>query len=362
MCNCNENGNVYNIGMGCCVPMIANPNAYYTKSEVDEKIASGSSGCCITPEEVDEKISAATDGYATEQWVLDQNYISGVDLSNYATKAEIPTVPTNVSSFNNDVPYLTEHQSLSDYATEQWVQNQGYLTEHQSLSAYSTTNEMNNAIASATSGKVDASEVEQEINAATSGMVTSISAGRGISIDSANTISFDLPISAGTYDSTIIEGYKTSATSYCAHAEGNNCLAEGASSHAEGYNTKAIGADSHAEGRNTKANNAHSHAEGFGSETYNDYEHASGLYNKPYVASQTFGDSGNTLFSIGNSHPSHYAYLERHNAFEVRQNGDIYIPNTNESGKTYNTYTMLKLQDVLTSLQSQIDELRTHIQ
>ena len=126
-CNCNEEGKVINIGMGCCVPVVANADAYYTKSEIDEKLEDiVSSGCCITPEEVDEKISAATDGYATEQWVLDQNYITGVDLSNYALKSEIPTVPTNVSAFNNDAGYLTQHQSLSGYATEQYVQNYTY--------------------------------------------------------------------------------------------------------------------------------------------------------------------------------------------------------------------------------------------
>lgn len=125
-CNCNE-GKIINIGMGCCVPIVANADAYYTKSEIDEKLEDiVSSGCCITPEEVDEKISAATDGYATEQWVLDQNYITGVDLSNYALKSEIPTVPTNVSAFNNDAGYLTQHQSLSGYATEQYVQNYTY--------------------------------------------------------------------------------------------------------------------------------------------------------------------------------------------------------------------------------------------
>lgn len=126
-CNCNEESKIINIGMGCCVPVVANADAYYTKSEIDEKLEDiVSSGCCITPEEVDEKISAATDGYATEQWVLDQNYITSVDLSNYALKSEIPTVPTNVSAFNNDAGYLTQHQSLSGYATEQYVQNYTY--------------------------------------------------------------------------------------------------------------------------------------------------------------------------------------------------------------------------------------------
>lgn len=85
---CNCEGKVINIGMGCCTPVVANANHYYTKSEVDEKLDDiVASGCCITPEEVDDKISAATSGYATQQWVEDQGY-------------------------------LTEHQSLEGYVTE----------------------------------------------------------------------------------------------------------------------------------------------------------------------------------------------------------------------------------------------------
>ena len=40
--------------------------------------------------------------------------------------------------------------SLDGYATTGWVESQGYLKEHQSLSAYSTTEQMNQAIGSAT--------------------------------------------------------------------------------------------------------------------------------------------------------------------------------------------------------------------
>ena len=108
---------------------IENADNYYTKHEVDEKIKE-QSGSSITEEEVDEKISAATDDMATEQWVEDKHYITGVDLSDYATKEEIP--------------------SLDGYATEIWVSEQGYLTEHQSLSTYSTTDEVNNLISAAT--------------------------------------------------------------------------------------------------------------------------------------------------------------------------------------------------------------------
>lgn len=68
--------------------------------------------------------------------LFDGNYNS---LSN---KPTIPTVPTNVSAFTNDVGYLTTHQSLNGYATESWVNNQGFLTEHQSLSAYALKTEL----------------------------------------------------------------------------------------------------------------------------------------------------------------------------------------------------------------------------
>ena len=143
------NGNVYNIGMGCCELVLGPVENYYTKPTIDRKLeeitSAITSGCCITPEEVDEKIEEAIsgitvsgvteeqlneaidsakteieaeipslDGYASEQWVLDQHYITGVDLSNYATLQDIPTVPTKVSAFENDVPYLTEHSHCLD--------------------------------------------------------------------------------------------------------------------------------------------------------------------------------------------------------------------------------------------------------
>ena len=56
----------------------------------------------------------------------DEEYALQIDLDTYqekvndslalkADKTEIPTVPTDVSAFTNDVGYLTEHQSLADY-------------------------------------------------------------------------------------------------------------------------------------------------------------------------------------------------------------------------------------------------------
>lgn len=96
-CNCNEEPKCYNINMGCVTPIVANADNYYTKSEVDEKIDDIIiSGGGITSGEV--------------QSMIDES------IADKADKSEIPTIPTNVSAFINDVPYLTEHQDLSNYA------------------------------------------------------------------------------------------------------------------------------------------------------------------------------------------------------------------------------------------------------
>lgn len=495
------NGNIYNIGMGCCEPKLGPIENYYTKPTIDrmlDEITSAiTSGCCITPEEVDEKIDEAIsgitvsgvteeelneaiasakteiegeipslDGYATEQWVEDKHYITGVDLSDYALKSEIPvvptsntaftndagyltehqslsgyateafvsgftydkatidekvagggsfdpsqyynktatdellaekldvtaytpvdlsdyyttgetvnlvesavtrvegeipTVPTSNTAFTNDAGYLTEHQSLSGYATEQWVEDkhyitgvdlsnyatkdnltaatddmatktwvgqQGYLTEHQSLTAYSTTEQVNSAITQAVSGKQDT--LVSSVNIKTINNESLLGSGN-ITIQGGG--GTDAPISAGTGTNSIkesstgntasgdyshAEGNNTKATGKTAHAEGSSSTAGGWYSHAEGANTKATGTSAHAEGYFTNAYGSYSHAEGFYTITQNDGEHASGMYNVSNTGSST---SAKTLFSVGNG----TADNARHNAFEIRQNGDVYV-------------------------------------
>lgn len=98
--------------MGCCQPVLAPIENYYNKWQIDrmlEEIESAiTSGCCITPEEVDDKIESAKteieseipslSGYATEDWVENKGYITGVDLSDYATLEDIPDVDSELSS------------------------------------------------------------------------------------------------------------------------------------------------------------------------------------------------------------------------------------------------------------------------
>lgn len=45
-------------------------------------------------------------------------------LEDYAKKEELPVIPTNISAFENDAGYLTQHQSLDGLATEDFVKEE----------------------------------------------------------------------------------------------------------------------------------------------------------------------------------------------------------------------------------------------
>ena len=49
--------------------------------------------------------------------------VGNIDLSEYAKKTDIPTVPTNISAFTNDKGYLTEHQDISGKADKTELHN-----------------------------------------------------------------------------------------------------------------------------------------------------------------------------------------------------------------------------------------------
>lgn len=120
------------------------------KKYVDDQIATVSGG------------NIDLTGYATESWVEGKGYTTMTaveakgyltkhqDLSTYALKSEIPTIPTKVSAFENDKGYLTAHQDLSTYALK---------SEIPSLTDYSTTAQVQEMISSAIGQIVDGNEV-----------------------------------------------------------------------------------------------------------------------------------------------------------------------------------------------------------
>ena len=101
-----------------------------------------------------------------------------------------------------------------------------------------------------------------------------------------------------------------------------------------GSNNNINGSYSLLVGNNNTISRNYQFAVGYKQKPNNEFETSLGQFNASSKASDTFGDSGNTLFSVGNG----TADNARHNAFEIRQNGDIYIT----SGGTD-----IKLQDNL---------------
>ena len=95
-------------------------------------------------------------------------------------------------------------------------------------------------------------------------------------------------------------------------------------------------------GDTQKANGEYSFAEGQNTIANNRSEHAMGEFNESHHLNNTFGSSGNTLFSIGNGTSD----TNRKNALEVMQNGDIYIYIKDANGVEHK----MCLNDLLTSL------------
>lgn len=150
-------------------------------------------------------------------------------------------------------------------------------------------------------------EISGNVISATGGGGATYSAGTNISIDTANTINCTLPLrAAGSNNTSIKQSTDSSIGSNASlgaafglyNSIGNNTYGAFVS----GYNVRA-----------TK-----------------NYEAGFGHFNNSVTGSTA---SGQTLFSVGNGQ-----YHAEHNAFEIRENGDIYIASGN---------TDIKLQDHL---------------
>ena len=92
------------------------------------------------------------------------------------------------------------------------------------------------------------------------------------------------------------------------------------------------------------ASGKYSIAEGYNTNAQNQSEHAFGQYNISNKIDTNFGNSGNTLFSIGYGTSS----TDKKNALELRQDGSIYI-----AGLTTSLY------NYITSLETRIKTLET---
>lgn len=113
---------------------------YYTKSEVDTSLEAKADKTEIPI--VPTNVSAFTNdaGYLTEHQSLDNYYTKTESDGKYATQVVVnEEIAARISDIRDVKATLeskadkSEIPSLNGYATEQWVGQQGYLTEHQPL-------------------------------------------------------------------------------------------------------------------------------------------------------------------------------------------------------------------------------------
>lgn len=261
------------------------------------------------------------------------------DLSDYYTKEEIDeadrVVATALNDLDSRVIELDERKLDASAYTPTDLSNYYTKSETDARDLWVSGTGTNSVVMKGTNNTANGINACAEGNGTNAAGQFSHAEGNQ-SIASGNDSHAEGTASSATTNSAHAEGFHTLASGGYSHAEGYATVARGNFTHVEGNATSATTSYAHAEGEGTLAKGAHSHVEGYKTITSNDGEHASGKFN---VSNTGLTSAAKTLFSIGNGSGED----SRHNAFEVRENGDIYI---NINGND------VLLQDYITELES----------
>ena len=178
-----------------------------------------------------------------------------------------------------------------------------------------------------------------------------IEAGTNISIttgETADTINCTLPLTVGSGSRSLKNTLFGDSIGEASFAMGRGSVtSKGNSSFAFGSNVYIDGYSSFGVGVNVSTYNNYAAVFGLLNDVSGLTEFACGQNCLSRVVDNSFkgfGNSGNTQFIVGNGKQN----AGRHNAFEVRQSGDIYIVDTNDtSTSNYWEKPMIRLQDYL---------------
>ena len=326
----------------------ANTATTYTKTEVDNALANKADTTAVT-ESINEAVSGKQDTLVSGVNIKTINNESLLGEGNITiqggggvSSGEVETMIAESISGKVDTTAYTAYSAATDsrLAEDEEVTAAGLNALNDALGDKADTSAVTASIAAAVSGKQDTliagSGITISGNVISSeGGGATYSAGTNISISN-DTINCTLPLSAtGANNKSVIGGRNCSATNNYSFVYGDG------NKHTFGSCGVVFGSSCTVENSYTFAGGWLSNSKKEGSFTYgqyvianNKYEHSVGQFNNSVSESTTFGNSGNTLFSVGNGTASN----ARHNAFEVRQNGDIYVNDgTND----------VKLQDYL---------------
>ena len=213
------------------------------------------------------------------------------------------------------------------------------------LSGYVQTSAITTAVTSASTDSEIPSAKAVYDAIPTGGTGASYSAGTNISIDTGNTISCTLPLTGNTtLDSIAMARGSANATRSFAGGEGSSVGLGATNGFAYGIAASV-------------ANNTNGAAAfGFKTNATVRSSFVCGKWNDMANANtgDVFGSSGNTVFAVGNGWKQNdwtSGNATKHNALDIRQNGDIYFPDTDNT--TYQNFyekPMVRLQDMYGAL------------
>ena len=258
-----------------------------------------------------------------------------IDISNEYTPNEGELSESHIYMSNNGS--IEIGNSNENGGTLMYIQPTGVTINDERVL---TEGDVTSAITSAsTNSEIPTAKATYDAIQAGGGGGATYSAGTNISIDTANTINCTLPITVLTGSGSKNISVYASTNRFNTGVESKDGIAIGQANTATtgnyvvmlGQYNKASGDYTFVQGERNEVMKDWSAAFGRYSKTNNYYEFATGAYNNSVTGST---DADKTLFSVGNGTGT----SARHNAFEIRKNGDIYITSGN---------TDIKLQDHL---------------
>ena len=107
----------------------ANYDTAYEHSQSPHAPSNAQKNSDITKAEIEAKLTGNIATHTHSQYLTEHQ-----SLEEYAKKTDIPTVPTKTSELTNDSNFITEIPS--EYVTDEELEAKGYLTQHQDLSEY----------------------------------------------------------------------------------------------------------------------------------------------------------------------------------------------------------------------------------
>ena len=148
----------YNHSQSQHAPVNAQPNSEITKGEIEAKLTGN-----ITTHTHSQYLTEhqSLENYATKNYVTDaiNNASLGGGDVNLDGYAKLTDIPTKTSQLENDSNFLTEVPT--EYVTETELNAKGYLTEHQDLSSYALKTELHSHANKSTLDGITASKITE---------------------------------------------------------------------------------------------------------------------------------------------------------------------------------------------------------